>query len=301
MTVEITTTEANQSRETEARSFRKQKTIHLILRGSSAEEDILSAAQEWFSDSPYAEDYSLREVILSPVFVDAHLDDAGQPTEGDQGLWTAVLVLIIDEEYLRLALDSSGTEMHIVGSLEVMGTYTQAGYTPKNYANAIGWDGKEAKGCDIRVPNVRLILTHHRLKSTFAPSLQKTLAALIGCVNDWEVALPINDPPGLVVFNAGELLVENISASPDPDSDWIDAQFVFAYSPNKGTFVYNPDQVEAQRITVTGGKKGWEIIDVFTVDNLDPSNGGFIPDPAQLTIHRVFAEVDFSLFNLPEA
>jgi len=181
----------------------------------------------------------------------------------------------------RFAFDTGGGTQHITQSVATVGRYG-----PKASAKlggAIGFDGKNVKGCDIVVPVYNFHEVHYFSDDDVTAAYKHTLFELTGTVND-------DDFKG---FSAGEVLFRGASGSRQGDdpSDLWEITYRFAASPNE-------DDLEVGDISGIE-KEGWQYLWVQYADEADDDTQQLVKKPVAAYVEKVYRYYgDFSALGI---
>jgi len=180
----------------------------------------------------------------------------------------------------RLSFDTTGGTQHITQAIETINSYGSKA-TAEN-KGAIGFDGKNVRGCDIAVPVFKWSETHYFYDFQITDAFKAILRNLTGRVND----------DTFKSFSAGEVLFLGVSGNRqgDDDGDLWELTFNFASSPNR-------TGIEVGDITGIA-KKGWEYLDIRYADEADEATSQVLRKPNAVYIHRTYYDGDFSTLGI---
>lgn len=189
-------------------------------------------------------------------------DDDQSQERGEPGTW-------------HYSFDTTGGTHHVTQSEE------EIDQSDTDMDGIVGWDGKEAKGVDVVVPQLSFEITAYYHPRAVTTQFVASLARATGKVNS----------DAWLGFAAGELLFMGASGQGDIPTvagqrlKPVPINLKFAASENRTSIVLNADNT-------VPSKKGWEYLDV-QFHATDDSNA-VIPKIKRWSVHRLYQEMSFS-------
>lgn len=183
-----------------------------------------------------------------------------------------------------LSFDTTGATARARQALEHIATYSAAGeITPApEWKGVIGWNGQQAEGTEITVPQFTFRETHYFTLAQITGIYKRNLFHLTGRVNN----APFRG------FAKGEVLFLGAQGSRRGLDNW-EITFTFACSPNLESTAEEPvyiGDVELKK------KEGWHHVWV-SYKKVD-SNSRVVPRPQYVMVERVYKYGDFSLLGI---
>ena len=172
--------------------------------------------------------------------------------------------------------DTGSETQRITQSLETVGKYGPK--ASNDLKGAIGWDGEEVKGVDVRVPAPTWTETHWFSDDDFTASYRRTLLRMAFKTNNasWRG------------WSTGEVLFLGATCNRRGD-DWDDpweVTYKFAIRENR-------TGIEAGEITGIA-KKGWEYMWVQYAKVEDTATKQVVKKPVAVYVEKVYYSTDFA-------
>ncbi|MFA6805226.1 MAG: hypothetical protein WCR17_04545 [Candidatus Methanomethylophilaceae archaeon] len=252
--------------------------IEYIVRGADDEEAAIIAVR----DAVSTKHLGMR---LTSISISERLDDdswrvrcsydATVATSDDDG---------VSKPDYTVNFDFSSTTKHISHSKRTTSKYSADPEKPiaPDYEQAINYNDGRIEGVDIISPQMEFSETHYFYNSELTTKYRKTLATMIGRVN--------NDT--FRGYSAGEVLFLGVSGSragQDPDDLWT-LTFKFAVSPNE-------EGLTAGDI-IGISKKGWEYSWQHMADVVDTVNNVTKKIPMYAYVEQVYDVDDFKKLGI---
>jgi hypothetical protein len=235
-----------------------------------------------------------NDQVLLPA--DPNLDPQHIEADATKCLWYASVqyaaapageLLVTGES--ELSFDTSGQTVHVTQSLSTVSTTAASGAVSALYNGAIGFNGTDASGCDIVVPQFNFTVVKTKLLGDVNTAYIGSLYALTGKVNSAEWSVTVNG--ATLTFAAGEALFLGASGTVRRGAgDW-QFQYRFAASPNIAS-----GGLPAIGAITFPAKKGWEYVWVRYVP--DSSGSNMILKPLHAVVEKVYQEGNFALLAL---
>ena len=180
-----------------------------------------------------------------------------------------------------LSFNLVGGTQHITTALSTTSHRLFADGPTVDVKNVIGLDLKtgQVRGVDVFAPVMDFSYVTRFPNSALTADYIRSVYELTGTVND----------SAFKGSAAGEVIFKGARGSKKGQDEW-ELSFEFAYSPNKTDIVIGG---------ITVDKKGWEYLDVmYKEDTTNTIGNKPIQVPAQVNVHKVYEDGDFSLLQI---
>lgn len=177
----------------------------------------------------------------------------------------------------------SGDSTHIQTALKTSGKYVKQGETPADFQGALNVDSDgNVGGTDIVARHLTFPETHYQPFDVVTPAWIKTMASIVGCMND----APFRS------FNRGELLLVGLSGSKNYEKKRWDITYSFDASPNVSNLQIGEIVVEQ--------KLGHDYLWVRYKKKSQAVGGRklILPQPIQANVEQVYQFADFSRMGI---